>query len=296
MITQNKQINNFTNVRTGGWKLKLNSRFPADLTSKLHDKYVFDNVRGPFEEITASDFARTYKCSAGFSGGSETVYIKHYLHRSWVDFAKHLFRKNRARRAFDASLMLEKNSLNAPEIIALGRSGFGSIVSKSFLITKEVENGESIYQYLTEKLSCPGDHPPRVRHQFVRQLGDTIGRMHAARIFHGDLRSGNIFARMQDGNWEFFFLDNERTQKYCWLPPFLRIKNLVQINMFLFGVNNTDRMRFFKEYLKHNPQLKIKQKDLLRNIIAKTSQRLRGKVHLSFNENPQSTYLPKKLP
>ena len=275
MIYQNKKTDTFTNVRISGWKLKINDRFPADISGELHDKHLFDNVRGPFEEITASEFARTYKCSVGLNGRTEIVYIKHYLHRSWVDFAKHLFRKGRARRAFDASLMLQRNHLNAPEIIALGRSGFASIVSKSFLITKEVENGKAIYQCLIDDLRCPGDHPPHVRHRFVRQLGNTIGRMHAAGIFHGDLRPGNVFARLQDENWEFFLLDNERTKKLFWLPPFLRIKNLVQINMLPFDVSHTDRMRFFNEYLKHNPQLKTKQKSLINRVMAKTNHRLK---------------------
>jgi len=91
METNNKQVNKFTDIRVSGWKLKVNERFLANLSGKLHDKCVFDNVRGPFEEITASKFARTYKCSIGFHGREKTVYIKYYLNRSWKDIVEQVF-------------------------------------------------------------------------------------------------------------------------------------------------------------------------------------------------------------
>lgn len=277
MKSQDKQTDIFAKICVSGWKLKVNKRFPANLSGELHEKCVFDNVRGPFEEITASEFAKTYKCYIGFSGRSQAVYIKHYLHRSWLDFAKHIFRKGRAQRAFDASLMLNNNSLNAPEVIALGRRGFGSIVLKSFLVTKEITDGKPIYQYINDNLNGSINWPPHIRHQFARQLGDVIGRMHSAYIFHGDLRAGNVFATSEKGNWIFSLIDNERTRKFLYLPFRLRLKNLVQINMMPTGISRADRMRFFKEYIKHNPQFKNKQKSLLKKVIAKTAHRLKGK-------------------
>ena len=89
----------------------------------------------------------------------------------------------------------------------------------------------------------------------MSRLGETIGKMHAAGIFHGDLRSGNVFVKKVDDEWEFFLLDNERTKKYNRIRNRLRLKNLVQINMFKEGLSRTDRMRFFKAYLNENPTI-----------------------------------------
>ena len=231
MITLNKQIDKFTNICVSGWKLKVDDGFPAGISGELHDQHVFDNVRGPFEKITASKFARTYKVSVGFHGRQETLYIKHYLNRSCLDFVKHLFRKGRAQRAFDASLMLQKNSFNATQIVAMGKLGMGPVILKSFLITHEVKDAKAIFELLDEFWDPSGNDLSQ-RHELIEALGTTIGKMHSKGISHGDLRMGNVLAKQTDNQWQFFFLDNERTVKYKNIPDRVIIKNLVQINMF----------------------------------------------------------------
>jgi hypothetical protein len=113
--------------------------------------------------------------------------------------------------------------------------------------------------------------------------------MHADGIFHGDLRPGNVLAwkemdstgSPQGDNWHFFFLDNERTKKFRKLPERLRLKNLVQINMFEPGeVSNTDRMRFFKEYWARNKESGLEKAALIKSVLNKTRRRLRKKMRL----------------
>ncbi|MBN2131851.1 MAG: hypothetical protein JW741_20290, partial [Sedimentisphaerales bacterium] len=92
---------------------------------------------------------------------------------------------------------------------------------------------------------------------------------------HGDLRPGNILARCEDGHWRLFFLDNERTRKFPWVPPSLRRKNLVQIGMFLTGVSRSDRLRFWQAYLAESPRLGPRQKRWARRVYVRTMARLK---------------------
>jgi hypothetical protein len=101
--------------------------------------------------------------------------------------------------------------------------------------------------------------------------------MHAKGIFHGDLRLGNVLVVREGQKWRFFFIDNERTKKFYLLPNRLRLKNLVQINMFRSGITNTDRMRFFKAYINVNPCVQVRYVGWARKVIAKTNHRLRKK-------------------
>jgi hypothetical protein len=101
--------------------------------------------------------------------------------------------------------------------------------------------------------------------------------MHRAGIIHGDLRPGNVLARKVADGWEFFFLDNERTRKWPWLPMRLRLKNLVQINMLPEGISRTDRMRFFQAYMLANPSVCAAYKEWAERIMTRTRRRFRRK-------------------
>jgi tRNA A-37 threonylcarbamoyl transferase component Bud32 len=213
------------------------------------------------------------KFGVRFGGVEKMVYLKEYFYRSAWDFVKHLFRHSRAVRALKAELMLAENGFESPCVIAVGQHKFAFLTTKSFMVTLEVENARSVYQLVSaaERL--------QERRSFIRALGRTVGRMHAEGIFHGDLRPGNVLARKEGDNWRIFFLDNERTRKFRKIPERLRLKNLVQINMFEPGeVSNTDRMRFFKEYWVENKKGDAAKTALIKKILKKTARRLRKEL------------------
>jgi serine/threonine protein kinase len=217
--------------------------------------------------IQSSKFARVYKFTVRFDNADKGVYFKQYLCRSIWDFIKDFVRASRAERAFKAAEMLNENGFDTPAIIAMGKSRYGLYHTTNFLVTLEIENAKQIHQFTPANLKS--------RRELIRALGQTIGRMHAKGIFHGDLRLGNILARQEKKRWRFFFLDNERTRKFYRLPARLRLKNLVQVNMFPpAAISNTDRMRFFKEYWAQNEKAKTKKADLIKKVLKKTRRRL----------------------
>ncbi len=226
-----------------------NSTFEQALLN--NDKELGERYR--LTEVRSSKFARVYKLTVRFNGEDRGVYFKQYLCRSVWDFIKHLVRANRAERAFKAS----------PAIIAMGKTA-------NFLVTLEIENAKQIYQFISDnKLET------RDKRKLIRELGQTIGQMHARGIFHGDLRLGNVLVRQEKDCWGFFFLDNERTRKLYRLSGQLRLKNLVQINMFPPAViSNTDRMRFFREYWAQNKKNKACKKALIKKVLKETCRRL----------------------
>lgn len=272
--------NNFSKIRVKGWRLYLRKGFTRDFVRDLCESEVLtDGVRGPFESIPSSRFCRVTKSVVSFHGGCHKLYLKEYFYRSLWDVIKHFFRPSRAERAFKAAMMLEQNNFNSPEVITLGLLKKGPFCSKSFLLTRQLEQVKDIPGRLYEDNDNLTGQGLSSKQLFIRSLGETIGRMHATGIVHGDLRPRNILAQQNANGWRFFLLDNERTKKCLHLPTKSRVRNLVQINM--FGpekVGRTDRMRFFESYCKAS-HIKPKQAKILARIVTERTQaRLRQQL------------------
>lgn len=240
-----------------------------------------------FELITipSSHFSRVYKLAVCFNNVDTCVYMKEHLSRGIRDFFKHIMRSGRAKRAFDASLMLQNSGFYAPIVIALLEGQPGEFGTNDVMITKEVESAKPILKFLTDSRANQGDALYR-RRNLMASFGRTIGKMHAKGIFHGDLRAGNILAGKYKNNLRFFFLDNERTRKFGRLPERLQVKNLVQLQISSMAViSSTDRMRFYKRYLSENTMGRMEGKKLAEKVFKKTGQRLQRRMEISRRPN-----------
>ncbi|NIA16853.1 MAG: hypothetical protein GWO86_00740 [Planctomycetes bacterium] len=144
---------------------------------------------------------------------------------------------------------------------------------KTFLITGELKAARPIHQVVAYIGRKPCGQGETDRKEFFSSFGRTVGRMHNMGIFHGDLRLGNILAEKGDNGWRFFFIDNERTKKYSYIPLRLRRKNLVQLNMIGSNVSEHDRLRFFASYTAQNPSIQPKSKKLVEAVMKKTAKR-----------------------
>ena len=270
-----KQAEVFDRTHIDNWTVRIAKNFPESSIDNLlsvNDSSV--ECPGQFARVASSNYSRVLRGSVSFDGTSRVVYLKRHLCRSALDFVKHFFRPSRAKREFDASLMLQQNGFDAPVVIGLFERRVGPFRTENFLLTEEVEDAGSMAQLLTDICEdCSGDTTVEKR-ALIRAFARTVGQMHARGIFHGDLRLGNVLVVKEEQKWRFFLIDNERTRKFVRLPARLRLKNLVQINMFLSGISNTDRMRFFRAYLSVNPSIQVRYGRWAEKIIAKTDKRL----------------------
>ena len=269
----------FDKIRRSNCTLFINKNFRNDnLEQVLLAGEKTLQERYQLTPVFSSDTSRVHKFTVRFGGVERGVYFKQYLCRSVWDFIKHLLRPSRARRAFKATLILEKNGFEAPAVVAMGEWKSDFFNRRNFLVTLEAENTKPIYQFIPEGQENLTKEQLRAKRELIRAFGRTAGRMHAAGIFHGDLKLVNVLARQEKNGWRFFFIDNERTKKFYRLPPWLRLKNLVQVNMHRTdGLTASDRMRFFKAYLGENLDIRNKYKSLVRKVAAKTRSRLRSR-------------------
>ncbi|MGK2915526.1 MAG: lipopolysaccharide kinase InaA family protein [Porticoccaceae bacterium] len=227
------------------------------------------------ESIPASRAATVYRAQLDAGGTLLPVFVKEFRYRSAFDRIKHLFRKSRSLRAFEADQLLNREGFATPTTLLTGWRQRGFIRDRFFTITAELSGYDNLYRHL-EQLTTTA---PRAKRTLIESLARTIATLHNRGIVHGDLRLGNIMACC-DNDWRFAFLDNERTRQFSSLPEPLRIKNLVQLNM-LTGPTLTrgDRLRFFHAYCASCPGA-FDVALLRQRVVARTRQRLSRLVAL----------------
>jgi len=268
--------NGFEKIRLHNCTLFVNKNFRNDnLEQALSAGEKTLQERYQLTPVFSSDSARVHKFTASFNGMEKWIYFKRYVCRSTWDFIKHLVRPSRAKRSFKATLMLEKNGFEAPVVVAIGECKSSFLDRENFLATIEVEDAKQIYQFMPESADDLTKEQLRDKRELMRAFGQTVGRMHARGIFHGDLKVVNVLARQEKKGWVFSFIDNERTKKFYRLPAWLRLKNLVQLNMYRTNaLTDTDRMRFFKSYLQENTVIARKKSKWIKKVIKRTNWRL----------------------
>ncbi|UCD49425.1 MAG: hypothetical protein JSW27_18065 [Phycisphaerales bacterium] len=265
----------FVTIRSGACTLRVRSDLQeAEFLKLLPGGEAELGKRYALERIESAPTSRVFRFSISFGGADRVAYYKEYVSRSMWDAVKHVVRASRARRAFRASIMLAEHGIRAPEILVLGEVRRALMPQRCFLVTVAVLASEPVYILMGGNSSDLDLAELRRKRDLIRTLGRTIGQMHRRGIVHGDLRPGNILARYKEGQWQFYFLDNERTWRLPWLPARLRRKNLVQVGMVPGGVSRTDRFRFWRAYLAECPRLQQRHKRWARQIYARTIIRL----------------------
>ena len=234
--------------------------------------------RYPLKTLWPSEFSQVCKFNILLEGVNRDIYIKWCFRKSGLSSLKSLIFGSLAKCAYKAEIMLAQNGFDVPVTIAVGESSSGLFHSESFSVTLGIENTKRAVDIARQTPEIATPEQLAGHRDLVRNFGVTIGKMHAKGIFHGDLRFGNVLIRPEGASWRFFFIDNTRTKKFILLPFWLRVKNIVQLNLGASALlPTTDRMRFFKEYCARAGIGKKTGKVLIKAVLQKTRRRLNTK-------------------
>ncbi len=231
--------------------------------------------RYPLKTLPSSEFSRVCKFNIPLEGTNRDVYIKWFFSKSGLASLKSLIFGSLAKCSHKAEVSLAQNGFDVPVTIAIGESCSGLFHSESFLVTLGIKNTKRAVDIARQAQEITTHEQLAGFRDLLRNFGRTIGKMHANGIFHGDLRFGNVLLSPERASWRFFFIDNARTKKFILLPFWLRVKNLVQLNISASGfLSRTDRMRFFTEYCARTGTGKKLGKVLVKAVLRKTRRRL----------------------
>jgi serine/threonine protein kinase len=177
--------------------------------------------------------------------------VKHPLHikrlnRRGMDFTvKYLFQSSRARRLFRNHVALIERGIPTVRPVAALSRRMGPFLLQSYFITEYLD-AKPLFE-LWEKDIYPSGNPPRRRREIMTALARLVARMHAAGIFHRDLKSSNILIKT-DGEPVIADLDGARIISNVNYRK--RVRDLARLSTSLVPVANVaDRHVFLKEYI-----------------------------------------------
>lgn len=173
---------------------------------------------------------------------STGVFYKEFLPRSPLERLKAIAKGSRGTRAREHNEALREAGFNAPVNLAWGSLPGG----REYLFSTAVP-GLGVTAWLRERLVSRAGESLLLRRQLLRQLGEFIGRLHAAGFTHGDLRTSNVLAEQEGDCFQFYLIDNERNRRSNPAAGKDVLRNLMQLNMLRPGdLSGRDRMRFFQ--------------------------------------------------
>jgi tRNA A-37 threonylcarbamoyl transferase component Bud32 len=203
--------------------------------------------------------------------GTINYYFKTFLMRDRFDGFKHLVRCSRASRTREGNATAARQGLGVPRTVCLIEVREHGHTRGSAIITEEIQDATPLRELL-----AISDNQQAIsateRRELARQLGNEVAHWHANKVVHGDMRHGNILCRKKDANWEFIFVDNERTSATTDLHE--RARNLVQLNMMnLDAIPLSDRLVFWKSYRHSLPESRQYSRQLRSEVITWTRKR-----------------------
>lgn len=173
------------------------------------------------------------------------LWIKRYtVHAMRVRLGS-LGRPSPAARAFAAAQALEARGFGVPAVVAaLEFRRLGCLV-RSFFVSREVEGATTA----DLRWTALAGRPP-ARRELARALGRVLAALHAAGVYHNDLKDVNLLVRGSEDAPALVLLDLERVSFGRGPGLRRRRKNLVQLERTLGrAANRAARLRLLDAYL-----------------------------------------------
>jgi len=200
--------------------------------------------------------------------GEKRLSIKNYRPlRIPYRFKEH-FRRSRGMKAWIGANGLRARGVPALKPLALIEERNWSGLKESFFLMEVSDGDQELDRYILTSLEdCTK------RRRFIKAFTQWFSRYHEMDLYHKDMKTCNIMVSEKDKAWSFNLLDLEDVRLDKKVKEKELFKNLLQLNTSTPKiVTTTDRLRFFREYLKLNPIVKDR-KIYLRRLIDESKRR-----------------------
>ena len=210
---------------------------------------IFDFKGG--QNLIKSNLAK-HRARIQFQLDGTTMFLKRYDRTPMISQLKnwisHFSRSATADFDRKPCHMLTQDGIGTPKVIAWG-SRWGKIFEKrSFIISEEIPNAQSLEKKLPDFFYQ--DHSKQNQHQradFINSLADFARRFHRTGFRHRDFYLAHIF---MDTDGKFFLIDLHRAFKPLPYRFRFRIKDIAQLYYSSPGkyITRSDRLRFYLRY------------------------------------------------
>ena len=179
------------------------------------------------------------------------LWVKRYAVFAWRVALASLGRTSPAFGAWVGARVLAAHGFATPEPVAAIEFRRAGLLRRSFFITREVA-GAVTADVRWQAILADRDARRRraARRALARALGELFRRLHAAGLYHNDLKDVNVLVDGPPAAPHLVLLDLERVRALGRVGRRRRVKNLVQLARTLGRqASATDRARFLRAYL-----------------------------------------------
>jgi heptose I phosphotransferase len=220
----------------------------------------------------------TVKLALREGDSQRTFFLKRHETSPLKEHLKSLLRFSRPRSAFNewrAIIRFHEVGLPTMVPVAVGETrGSLGLVTRSFLLTEEIEEAKRLDHHLAKWLRYPLSKELISRkRELIRQLAQLTRKMHEEGLNHRDYYLCHIFIRETTHGEEFelFVMDLHRVDIRSQVGRRWIVKDLAALNYssLKLPIHTTDRMRFLKCYLDKD-HLEETDRQIMKQILRKT--------------------------
>jgi serine/threonine protein kinase len=202
------------------------------------------------------------------------LWIKQFRYPGRWDRLKESLRISKGLKGWIAGNGLRARGVPSIKPLALVEEKGWLATRESFFVMEALESGLEMDRYLSQ-----GFETLSRKRSFSRTFARWLSRFHGMDLYHRDMKTCNILVLEKGDTWEFYLLDLEDVLLNHRSGERDLLRNLVQLNTSTpKGMSRTDRLRFFREYLRLHPILR-NRKAFLRRLMEES--RRRGLVYVS---------------
>ncbi len=246
------------------------------LTS-LDAVFTFDSARD-LAKPSLGRFRRRLQFEVVPAGAAQPVkiFLKRYdrppVRQQLRHWLSHRRRGSFALQERETADRLRSAGINTPRTIACGEQWASLFERRSFLMTEEIEDSESLERKLPP---CFDDPAPSPRREFICRLATFIRRFHETGCRHRDLYLSHIFC---SDTGQLTLIDLARASQ-----PILRrrfqIKDIAQLHYSApaGSFSRTDRLRFYRTYT-GRPRLSAQDRVFIRQVLRKAAKMARHSI------------------
>lgn len=238
--------------------------------AKIEDSFVLDqdyinafkklginSIDGIFAFTAGEDLAKinlaSYRSRIKFEIDSpkNVLYLKRYNRPPiCLQIKNWLAQKNRTscgRIDYETSDKLLKLGINTAKVIAFCEQNGPIFEKRSFCITEQIPNAESIERKLPCCFTQTTSKNRTLQKNFIKELAQFINQFHKTGYRHRDLYFSHIF---YDEAGRFYLIDLSRVFIPLLLDEYFRIKDIAELYYSTPAkyFSNTDRLRFYFAY------------------------------------------------
>jgi tRNA A-37 threonylcarbamoyl transferase component Bud32 len=187
--------------------------------------------------------------------GDRTIHVayKRYRPRKWWKLLLAPLRPARAVQGWQRGHALQLRGIPAARpVIAVDRRR-PWFRCESYLAVQWIEDSENLHLYLWRMARETQQVRMRQANRCADSIGRLLGRMHAQRVLHGDLKGSNLLVTDRDGRIESYLVDFDQVCLNIDTSLLHRAADLARLAASLDAhpwVSRTVRVRFLRAYLK----------------------------------------------